>query len=154
MKVRDAMTPRPICCTPDASLETIARMMKDCDCGVIPVVEDLSSHVPIGVITDRDIVIRAVATGVSPALLSARDCMTTPPVTVTEDMSLRECIDVLEERHIRRLLVVDDAGVCVGIIAPADVARNTSMRKSGELLQEVSRPDPGMDTPVFARGVS
>jgi len=140
MKVHDAMTKQPSCCTPDTSLEAVARMMVDCDCGAIPVVADLASRMPMGIITDRDIVVRTVAVGIDPRGLHVRECMTTPAFTVTEDQSLDTAVELLEERQIRRAIVVDNAGRVIGILAQADVASRASKRTAGELLQHVSKP--------------
>jgi len=142
MKVPDVMTPSPRVCTPDTTLEAVARMMIECDCGGIPVVGDLESRLPIGMITDRDIVVRAVADGLDPAELTARDCMTIPAVTITEDTSVDDCIELLEQRQIRRVIVVARSGAVSGIVAQADVATHVSKRKAGELLQQVSQPAP------------
>ncbi len=140
MNVREVMTPDPTCCTPDTSLEAVARLMVDCDCGVIPVVGDLAAKFPIGVITDRDIVTRAIAGGKNPLELTARDCMTMPAVTITEETSLQDCCDMLELNQIRRMLVVDRDGHVSGIVALADVAAHGSKRLAGELVREVSEP--------------
>ena len=137
MKVRDVMTRQPSCCTPDSTLQAAACLMASCDCGAIPVISDLD-RVPIGMITDRDIVVRAIATGSGDQLL-VRDCMTSPAITITEEASLAECIDVMERAQIRRAIVVDMQGRTTGIVAQADVAREASKRKAGELLQEVSQ---------------
>lgn len=140
MRASEAMTRYPHCCTPETSLEHVARMMIEHDCGAIPVVGDLATRFPVGIITDRDIVTRVVAVGISPALLAVRDCMTAPPLTVAEDTSLSTVIDLLEERQIRRVIVTDHDGRVSGIIAAADVAAHASRRKAGELLQQVSMP--------------
>lgn len=140
-KVKDVMTRDPVCCTPESPLEAVAQLMKQQDCGALPVVGDLVDRYPIGIITDRDIVIRALADGVNPLGLTARDCMTAPAETVTEDTTLDDCIEVLEERQIRRVIVVDQGGHCTGIVAQADVAIHASKHEAGELLKEVSRPD-------------
>jgi CBS domain-containing protein len=140
MKVREVMTKQPTCCTPDTSLEAVARLMLDCDCGLIPVVGDLAGKFPIGVITDRDIVSRAIAGGKNPLELTARDCMTMPAITVTEDTGLHDCCDLLEINQIRRVLIVDRDGRLTGVVAQADVAAHASKRLAGELLREVSQP--------------
>jgi CBS domain-containing protein len=140
MKVRNVMTKQPTCCTPDTSLEAVARLMVDCDCGIIPVVGDLAGKFPIGVITDRDIVTRSLAGGKNPLELTARDCMTMPAITVTEDTSLQDCCDLLEINQIRRVLVVDRDGRMSGVVAQADVAAHGSKRLAGELVREVSQP--------------
>mgnify|MGYP003297538251 CR=1 FL=1 len=86
MIVKEVMTPDPACCTAETNLQEVAKLMVDHDCGEIPVVDNQSTKKPIGVITDRDIVIRAVAKGNNPLDLTAADCMTEPCVTVTPEM--------------------------------------------------------------------
>ena len=140
MKVKDMMTSEPACCTSDTSLPEVARMMVDKDCGEIPVVENSSNKIPVGVVTDRDIVCRTVANGLNPLDLTAADCMTKPIVTVTTDMSLEECCRIMEEKLIRRVPVVDDRGACVGILAVADVALHTGKNVAGHIVKEVSEP--------------
>ncbi len=76
MKVKDIMSDNPACCTADSSLQEVAKMMLDHDCGAIPVVEDNTHKRPIGVITDRDITIRTVAVGDNPLHMSAKSVMT------------------------------------------------------------------------------
>jgi CBS domain-containing protein len=115
-------------------------MMVDKDCGEIPVVDNKSSKVPIGVVTDRDIVCRTVANGLNPVDLTAADCMTNPIVTVTADMSLEEACRLMEEKRIRRVPVVDDRGSCIGILAVADVALRTGKNVAGHIVREVSEP--------------
>src|SRR5437867_10510627 len=139
MKVKD-MTSDPACCTSDTSLPEVARMMVDRDCGEIPVVENTSSKLPIGVVTDRDIVCRTIANGLNPLDLTAADCMSKPIVTVTPDMSLEECCRIMEEKLIRRVPVVNDRGSCVGIIAIADIALHTGKNVAGHIVKEVSEP--------------
>ncbi len=147
MKVRDVMTKYPSCCTAECSLEAVARMMRDRDCGAIPIVGDLASQFPVGIITDRDIVLRAVADGRDIRALTVRDCMTAPVVTVPDDTNLRDCVELLEERQIRRVVVVDEEGRCCGIVAQADIATHASKRTAGELLQQVSQPVPAAAPP-------
>jgi len=131
------MTQNPACCTPETSLQEVAHMMLEHDCGEIPVVDSEQSRRPIGVITDRDIVCRAVAQGKNTLTLTAADCMTNPCLTVSPDNSLDECVRVLEESQIRRVPVVDAGGACCGIVAQADIAR-TAKKQVGELVQKVS----------------
>jgi CBS domain-containing protein len=140
MKVKDMMTRDPACCTSDTSLQEVARMMVENDCGEIPVVENKSSNLPVGVVTDRDIVCRSVANGLNPLDLTAADCMTKPIVTVTPDMSLEECCRIMEEKLIRRVPVVDDRGACIGMVAVADVALHTGKNVAGHIVKEVSEP--------------
>ena len=138
MDVKSAMTPDPACCTPQTKLADVAKMMLDNDCGEIPVVADKESRKPVGVITDRDIVIRTLACGVDPMQKTAGDCMTSPAVTVTPDVSLVECCDVMEREQIRRVPVVGTDGRLCGIVALADVAQHAGRRTTAEVLKEVS----------------
>src|SRR6266478_3975940 len=140
MQVKEVMTSDPACCLADTPLPEVARMMIENDCGEIPVVENQSSKVPIGVVTDRDIVCRTVANGLNPVELTAADCMSQPIVTVTPDMSLEECCRIMEEKLIRRLPVVDYRGSCVGMLAVADVALHTGKNVAGHIVKEVSEP--------------
>jgi CBS domain-containing protein len=140
MKVKDVMSSDPACCTSSTSLEDVAKMMIDWDCGEIPVVDSADGRKPIGVVTDRDIVCRAVARGLNPLSMKAGDCMSEPCVTVTPDMSIDACCKVLEEHHIRRVPVVGADGACCGIVALADVARHARPKTAGEVVREVSEP--------------
>ena len=139
MNVREIMTADPACCTPDTSLQEVAKMMVDSDCGCIPVVDSQDSKMPVGMITDRDITCRVVAKGQNPLDLTAQDAMTTTVVSVTPDTSLEDCCNLMEESQIRRVAVVDETGACCGIIAQADIANNAGDRKTAEVVQEVSR---------------
>ena len=140
MQVKDIMTPDPACCTPDSTLQRVAEMMVENDCGEIPVVDNMASMRPVGVVTDRDITCRTVAKGLNPLAMTVADCMTTPCVTVTPDASLDECCRVLEENQIRRVPVVDADGACCGIVALADIAKHAAKRETAEVVKEVSEP--------------
>jgi CBS domain-containing protein len=115
-------------------------MMIDNDCGEIPVVDNAHSNVPIGVVTDRDIVCRTIANGLNPLELTAADCMTKPIVTVTPETTIEVCCRIMEDKRIRRIPVVDERGACCGIVALADVAREIGKRMAGEIVKEVSEP--------------
>lgn len=140
MQVKDVMTPNPACCLTETTLQEVARMMVDNDCGEIPVVGGEETQRPIGVITDRDIVCRVVSRGINPLDLTVGEYMSTPCVTVYPSMSLEECSLVLEENKIRRVPVVDAAGSCCGIVALADIALHAKKSVAGEVVKEVSEP--------------
>jgi CBS domain-containing protein len=135
----DVMTPHPTCCTPDTPLERIAQLMVLQDCGEIPVVEDDRSRIPIGVVTDRDIVCRVVARGKNPLEETAQSCMSQPIITVSEDLLLTDVVSTMEKHQIRRVPVVNARGECVGVISQADVAWTGSKKEVAELVREVSR---------------
>jgi CBS domain-containing protein len=140
MKVKDIMTPDPACCTPDTNLGDVAKLMLECDCGEIPVVNNEVELKPLGVITDRDIVCRAIAQDKNPLEMTAEECMSKPCVTVTPEVSIEECCQILEENQIRRIPVVDNEGYCCGVIAQADIARHNLREKVAEIVLEVSQP--------------
>src|SRR5437016_2727964 len=98
MQVREIMTRDPACCTPETTIEGVARMMVERDCGEIPVVDDAKSRRPLGVVTDRDIVCRAVALGSTPSGVIARDVMSSPAVTVMPETPVEDCCRLLEEK--------------------------------------------------------
>ena len=134
---KDLMTADPQCCTADTPLNEVAKLMVDCDCGEIPVVD--ADKKLIGVITDRDIVCRIVAKGQDPSGMTAQDAMTQPVISVKEDCSLEDILATMEENQIRRVPVVDASGCCCGIISQADVALVASESETGEMVKELSR---------------
>lgn len=139
MLVKDIMTEQPSCCTAETGLREVAKMMVDNDCGCIPIVENKDSRIPVGIITDRDITIRAVAEGKNPLDLTAGDIMTPSVVAVTPDTTLEDCCNIMEEKQIRRIAVVDKNGACCGILAQADIATNAGEHTTAEVVQEVSK---------------
>lgn len=136
---RDVMTTDPVCCTPETTLDEVAKLMVRKNCGEIPVI-DRSDH-PVGVVTDRDIVCRVVAEGKNPMAHTAAECMTQPVVTVRASASLEDVLTTMEKHQIRRVPVVDEHGCCAGIIAQADVARVGPAHEVAELVREVSRDE-------------
>jgi CBS domain-containing protein len=135
----ELMTAHPTCCTPDTPLERVAQLMVLQDCGEIPVVEGDGNEIPIGVVTDRDIVCRLVARGKNPLEYTAESCMSQPVVTVPEDMSIEDVLATMEKHQIRRVPVVNARGACVGMISQADVAWRAGKKEVAALVREVSR---------------
>jgi CBS domain-containing protein len=143
MQVSEIMTTNPACCTPDASLQEVARLMVENDCGCIPVVQSVTNKKPVGTITDRDIAIRGFASGKNPVDLKASDVMTADVVTITLNSSVQECCNVMENHKIRRVLVVDQNGNCTGIVAQADVAQYaTNPTLTAGMVREISESAP------------
>jgi CBS domain-containing protein len=140
MQVKDVMTADPACCISETTLQEVGQMMIDHDCGEIPVVENKETKLPIGVITDRDIVCRTVARGLNPLDLTVADCMSKPCVTATPEMSIEECGRIMEENKIRRVPIVDTDGSCCGIVALADIALYARRGVAAEVVKEVSEP--------------
>jgi len=136
MQVREIMTPDPASWTPETSLVDVARLMAGHDCGEIPVLDERGR--PEGVVTDRDIACRAVAQGKDPESTDARDVMSSPVVTASPNDSVEDCRAQMEQNQIRRVPVVDDSGVCCGMIAQADIVKAASDHEIAELLRDVS----------------
>jgi CBS domain-containing protein len=134
---REIMTSAPQCCSGETTLNEVANLMLQADCGEIPVVD--ASNRLIGVITDRDIVCRVVAKGKNPSAVSASQCMSEPVICVNEDTSIDDVMAVMEENQIRRVPVVDAGGRCSGIISQADIAKTGRDKQVGELVREVSK---------------
>lgn len=140
MRITDIMTPDPACCTSETSLPDVARLMVDHDCGEIPIVNNLESRKLVGVITDRDIVCRAIAEEKNSASTQVSDIMTTSVVTVREDSDIQECCEKMEQHQIRRIPVLDAEGRVCGIVSQADIARQTGARETAEVVKDVSKP--------------
>lgn len=138
MLVKEIMSKNPACCTSETSLQEVAKMMVDNDCGCIPVVDSEASGKPIGMITDRDITIRTVAEGKNPLDLTAAAAMSNDAVTVTPETSVEDCCNLMEDKQIRRIAVIDEKGACCGMVAQADVAINANAQRTAEVVKEVS----------------
>lgn len=132
------MTRNPKFCLATSPLAEVARAMRDEDVGEIPVV-DLDRH-PVGVITDRDIVVRTLADGLNPLEVRAQDCMTAPPIVIEEDATVEDCAKLMERQKIRRVPVVDAKGALCGIVALADLERSDARSLQNEVTRAVSQP--------------
>jgi CBS domain-containing protein len=138
-KVKDIMCANPKFCSPHATLQEAARMMAECDCGAIPVVEGDGTRRAVGVITDRDIACRAVAEGLSPDT-HVREVMSSRLSTIGEDDGVEDCCNQMERAQLRRLMVVNGEGELCGIVSQADIALHLSRNKIAEVVKEVSQP--------------
>lgn len=147
MLAREIMTHDPAACTPETTIADASRMMVQLHCGALPVVESLTNRKLIGIITDRDIVCRAIAKGKSTDA-HVREFMTSNPVTVLPNAAVETCCGYMESRQIRRLLVTDMEGKLLGIIAQADIAEKTPEHLTASLLEHVSRPTEEASRPV------
>lgn len=137
MKISELMTKNPATAMPSSGLQEVARMMRDCDCGAIPVVEN---NTVVGVITDRDITIRVVAENKNLQDVKVSDVMSKQVYTAKVSDDVREVANQMEKHKVRRVPVVDEQGKCVGIVSQADIALNTTDRTTADLVQKVSEP--------------
>jgi CBS domain-containing protein len=138
MQVKEIMTENPVCCTPETNLQEVAKLMLEHDCGLIPVVNNQENKKPVGTITDRDIAVRTFAVGQNPLEIKASNIMTMGVTTVTPETSVQECCDVMEDKKIRRVLVVDNSGGVCGIVAQADVAEHGHPELISDMIEEIS----------------
>lgn len=134
MKIRDVMTPNPKTVSPNDTVQSAAQVMRAEDTGAVPVVEN--GRV-LAVVTDRDIVVRVVADG-GAATRPVREIASTDVVTVTPETSTREASELMGERQIRRLPVVEN-GRLVGIVSLGDLAvKEGKDHRAGDTLEHIS----------------
>jgi CBS domain-containing protein len=134
--IKDVMTSDP--CTIDAgkSVAYAAKMMRDEDVGLAPIVE---GDKLIGMLTDRDIAIRVVAEGRDPDQMTVREVASKQVVTIDPQQDLDEALRIMAKHQVRRLPVVEEDGRLVGVVAQADIAREGDDSRTGELVQEISQ---------------
>ena len=134
--IRDVMSSNP--CSIDSSkpVSYAAKMMKDEDVGLAPIVE---GDRLVGALTDRDIVVRVVAEGRDPNSVSVREVASTGVVTIDPQQDLDEALKLMAQHQVRRLPVVEEDGRLVGVVAQADVADEAKPKKVGELVEDISR---------------
>jgi len=133
--IRDVMTPGPETIQADQPVAQAAKLMKDADAGMIPVMEN--GHL-LGTVTDRDIAIRIVAEGRDPQSTPVRDIASTDVVTIEPDRDLAEALQLMARHQVRRLPVVE-GGRLVGVLAQADVAREGNEQAVGHTVEEISK---------------
>jgi CBS domain-containing protein len=139
MKLSEIMTREVEIIQPDDTLHTAAQKMRDRDIGFLPVCDGESL---MGVLSDRDITIRALADGMDINVMLGRDLMTTPAIYCFDDQDVTEAAKIMEENQIRRLVVLNrDDKRLVGVISLGDLARKGITDISGQVLQRVSEPE-------------
>ncbi len=143
MEARELMTSNPTYCLPNDSPMKAAHIMREKNVGLVPVVADEQSKRLVGVVTDRDLVMRIMATDRKPENLKVNDVMTKNPITVKPDTSDREVEQTMAEHRVRRVLVTEGNEQLLGVIAQADIARRGTTEEIVELLKIVSEPTKG-----------
>jgi CBS domain-containing protein len=142
VRIKDIMTPDPACCTPDSTAREAAGLMRDCDCGAIPVVDTREGRRPTGMVTDRDLAVRGLADGRGPDT-PVRDLMTELPHAARADDEIETVRQVMMQQKVRRVPVTNAEGEIVGIVAQADLARHddaVSDRELGKVVEAISEP--------------
>jgi CBS domain-containing protein len=134
--ILEVMTSNPCAIEADRSVSYAAKMMKQEDVGVAPIVE---SGRLVGMLTDRDIAVRVVAEGKDPDSVSVRDVASSNVVSIDPQQDLDDALMLMARHQIRRLPVVEDDGRLVGVIAQADVAQEANAKKTDEMVEEISK---------------
>jgi CBS domain-containing protein len=141
MKVREVMTPNPVCCLPTDSAQKVAKALCENDVGSMPVVDDQQSHKLLGMITDRDLCCSVVAAGLDAKSTTIEKFISTNPVTCRDGENLDSCERLMREHQIRRIPIVDGEGRVIGIVAQADMALKDKPEKVAKTVAEVSKPE-------------
>lgn len=142
-KVREVMSQRPRAVTPDTSVLEVAEVMEQEDVGSVPVLEDDRLA---GIVTDRDITVRAVAKGKDPRGMPVREIASRDIVTIGPDDDLSDALKLMASYQVRRIPVVDEEERLVGVVSQADVALEAKEKAVGEMVEDISRPPQGART--------
>ena len=134
--IRDVMSSNPCAIDADKPVAHAAKMMKQEDVGLAPVVE---GDRLVGTLTDRDIVVRVVAEGKDPQTVTAREVASTDLITIDPQQDLDEALRLMASKQVRRLPVVEE-GRLVGVLAQADIAREAEEQQTGRLVEDISQP--------------
>ena len=134
--IRELMSDNPCSIDADKSVAYAAKMMRDENVGLAPIVE---GDRLVGTLTDRDIAIRVVAEGRDPESTTAREVASTDLITVDPQQELDEALRLMAQHQVRRLPVVEEDGRLVGIVAQADVARHGDDRQTGQVVEQISQ---------------
>jgi CBS domain-containing protein len=141
-KVADVMTQRPRAVTPQTPLNEVAELMETEDVGAVPLVE---GDRLVGIVTDRDIVVRAIAKGKDPRGMPASEVSSRELLTVSPDDDLSEALNVMAQYQVRRLAVTEDERL-VGVVSQADVALQGKDKDTGQVVEGISRQPQGPRT--------
>ena len=138
MKASEIMTRNPSVVTPETPVQEAARLMRTEDTGVLPVVDSQGSLRLVGMITDRDIAIRVVADGMTSA--HVRDAMSSNPKSCSPDDSVKDVMQVMSDAQVRRIPIVDEGGMVVGIVSQADVVLEADGKRVEKTIESISQP--------------
>jgi CBS domain-containing protein len=134
--VREVMTSKLCSIDVDKPVAYAAKMMRDEDVGMAPIVE---GDRLVGVLTDRDIAVRVVAEGRDPEQVKVTEVASSDLVTLDPQQNLDEALRLMARHQVRRLPVVEEDGRLVGVVAQADVAQQADEQRTGEVVEQISR---------------
>jgi CBS domain-containing protein len=139
MRVHEVMTRNAVCISPDATLQEAAAKMKSLDVGTLPVCDNDRLS---GIVTDRDITVRATARGSSPTEVHVRDIMTSEVIYCFDDALVLDAAVLMQQKQVRRLPVLNHDKQLVGIVSLGDLAVETGDEQlAGNTLEAVSEPN-------------
>lgn len=141
MDARDLMTRDPKTCGPDASLGNAIAIMREENCGIVPVTEGNGDARVVGVVTDRDVALILGERDARPSEIRVGEAMSTNVVTVRPDEELSDVTRKMEDAQVRRVLVCDN-GRLLGVVATADLAREAKTKDTGRVIEKISQPGP------------
>ena len=136
MAIRDLMTSNPATLEPSSTVADAAKVMASEDVGPVPIVE---GERLVGMVTDRDLVVRVIAEGRDPNSTTLGEIASSDLVTIQPDTELEEATRLMSQHQVRRLLVTEDGGRLIGIVAQADIARALDEERTGAVVQDVSQ---------------
>lgn len=142
-KVADVMTQRPRAVTPQTPLNEVAAVMESEDVGAVPIVE---GDRLVGIVTDRDIVVRAIANGKDPRGMPAAEISSRELLTVSPDDDLADALTLMVQHQVRRLAVIAEDDRLVGVISQADIAIQAKDKDTGQVVGGISRQPQGPRT--------
>ena len=142
-KVADVMTQRPRAVSPQTTLNEVAKVMESDDVGAVPIVD---GDRLVGIVTDRDIVIRAIAKGKDPGGMPASEVSSRELVSVHPDDDLSDALELMAQHQVRRIAVTAEDERLVGVVSQADVAREGKDKDTGQIVEAISREPQGPRT--------
>jgi len=142
-KCDEVMTNNPVCCLPNDTVVKAAKLMKSGNVGSIPVIDNDKTRKLVGIVTDRDLVMKIVAEGKEPKSTNVATVMTAQVVSCQSEDDLQKAMDAMAKNQLRRIPIVDKNGGILGIVSQADVAtRVDKPKRTAEMIKEISQPKP------------
>jgi CBS domain-containing protein len=139
VKIKEVMSPNPVCCVPSDTAQAVAKIMCDHNIGSVPVVIDQQSRELVGVITDRDLCCSVVAAGVDAKATAIQKFVSLDPITCRNGENLDKCEHAMQEHQIRRIPIVDGDNCVIGIVSQADLALKDKPEKVSKTVAEISK---------------
>ncbi|PKN94026.1 MAG: CBS domain-containing protein [Chloroflexi bacterium HGW-Chloroflexi-6] len=139
-KCSEVMTKEPVCCLPEDTVAKVAQLMQRDNIGSIPVIDNDKTQKLVGIVTDRDLVLKIIAKGQDAKTTKVETVMTRQVVTCLAEDDLQKALDAMAEHQLRRIPIVDGGHKILGIIAQADVATRVNQpEKTAEMVKEISQ---------------